>query len=518
MLHKKMENTLIKITLTPPYQVSRFIQATPDLIRYHTDTAFADASIISPVFKGTMVFLINSDGTVTVTLESNGGPEMNAFILEDYILDDLFENTPVIKYAGVTVLACNHFKTDSGEPLYIETNKPRPIDRLRDMINEGKMTQVPQEEPESPQETSVYEDSRPEPPSVNPMTGLFGGMLESAVKKNALKVREELDKTADELQKSDMDFERVAGNNHTLREKVENLKLRLDTLETTNESLNVNFSLTHITTTDSLSEPEKVLIKRVAKLLNVNEKYILHKLSENIFNITLYGDDVYKQEILSELYLSDPTGSFTPLQKKNTFEYRGSKEYNLLIQSMLKRGFTEKELETTSSDTSSDDMFPPIPGDMKPVHEGTYDNHTMVIIDFYGLPEEERAERGIELDDDFIDFHLFQNGVNTGSYQTTGFVNILPVRKYEELRSKLSEESLIELDNMGTHGVVVRNFTGDIGFLVYDRETKTYSNDFDIHEYITHQRGGDVCLVLSGRGEVTELDEKLMIPQTSYLG
>jgi hypothetical protein len=163
-------------------------------------------------------------------------------------------------------------------------------------------------------------------------------------------------------------------------------------------------------------------------------------------------------------------------------------------------------------------MFPPIPGDMKPVHEGTYDNHTMVIIDFYGLPEEEWAVRGIELDDDFIDFHLFQNGVNTGSYQTTGFVNILPVRKYEELRSKLSEESLIELDNMGTHGVVVRNFTGDIGFLVYDRETKTYSNDFDIHEYITHQRGGDVCLVLSGRGEVTELDEKLMIPQTSYLG
>lgn len=533
-----MENTLIKITLTPPYPVSRFIRATSDLIRYHTDTAFADASIISPVFKGTIGFLINPDGTITVSLESAGGPEMNEFILEDYILDDLFENTRVTKYSGVTVLACKHFKTDTGEPLYLETDKPRPIDRLRDMVNEGKMTHIPQEEPESPQESPVYEDPLPETPSVDPVVGLLGGMLELAVKKNTLKAREELDKTADELQKSDTDFERVAGNNHALREKVENLKLRLDTLETTNESLNVDFSLTHIMTTDNLSESEKVLVKSVAKLLNVNVKYILHKLSDNIFHITLYGDDVYKQETLSELYLSDPTGSFTPLQKKNTFEYRGPKEYNLLIQSLLKRGFTEKEPEVVSDTTPGDNMFPPtpeqdkvkhteeedefppenpwelppFPSDMTPVKLGSYQNESFVITDFYGTFQDRPMYKvGTKITDDYRELCVFSDRVILGTMETAGFVDVIPLDTYNQLVANLSKDDIEELQMADITGVVVRDYTGDIGFLVYDEEEYEWSNKFTLEDYICHQVDGFVCMILQEGTIVTPVNKNYTV-------
>ena len=534
MLHKN--NELLTVTVTPPYPVHDFIRTTSDGVRYHSENAFADLSIISPVFKGKMLFAINEDKSITITAESTGNEPMTRTILEDFAECDLFELT-CVPYGGTTVLNCKYFKSEDGLPLYMNMSKPRPIDKLRELMrNTTPEKAAPENESGEVDHLSVKQQPHVEGEVVenNPLEKLFGNMSEHVSSDNYNKILKDITEHKNKLSENERKLEQILAEDNRLRDTIKNMSRRLENLSVKREHNGMTFHLTFIRNEDNVTETEMKTVERVSSVLGLNPEYVKNLYSKKTFLITFYNVESIDNDTVKQITDCDFTGTFS-MKKSNTIQYTGEKTYNELIQALENNGFKHVELEPTSShhkielvEMTTDDEeeknysyfdhtdFPEIPKDLQPVIYGSYENESIVLMDAYGTLHDkhskQRGGRDVELDDDFINFYVFNNGKIYSSHDTAGFLSIMSVEEYQEVLANLSEEEKETMGDIGISGVYLHNFTGDIGFLVCD-DDGNFTNDFNLNDYIQHQIGGSICIILPDNTNVTVLNDDLTIPQ-----
>jgi len=268
-----------------------------------------------------------------------------------------------------------------------------------------------------------------------------------------------------------------------------------------------------------LSDSDTELVGRISELMKLKKDVLIKHLTESFYKISIAKKDNFEdKETTKEIYKLvqsvDLFGKFT-VTAEGEFEYRGKLNWHQLTAKMLKKGFEqEPEFDKIAGSNSyevktggaegSDGEFILIeektePNTVHPTREltkkvenpefkqktlRTFDKpETLVVI---GDGDE------FQITDDESGFDLYVGGEYKHGICCFGFGSVMTLNEYKYWQQNNDLEDSTDMID----AYLIPGFLGTIGISAR-LDDGTYSNEFDLDDYISHQFDGYADVVIN---------------------
>jgi hypothetical protein len=256
--------------------------------------------------------------------------------------------------------------------LYLEINKIKPINRLRNLLHEEEdieevkiksieipliiskkqksflddlLSDIDEVESDVVVEDKV-EEKKEEPNPKSHLIETFEKIkLEKSqdLKDRIEKAKSDMHKASHELENSQSKFDKLKGD-------IQLLEHRLDDMDVYEDKLNCYFFVSEQIKGVDVDDNTKSVVNRIAPILQIKKvDKLLEFLTKGYYliKISKYSDkveieDVKEQiELIKKLQSVDPTSLFQPTSNFGEFEYRGDLTWHQLIKRMIRTGFEQ---------------------------------------------------------------------------------------------------------------------------------------------------------------------------------
>lgn len=555
----------------PKRKFLNFIQGRKGGVRFHTDTAFVKSEELTGTIEGAIFKItICDDGINFEETDTNFTDEK---MIQRFI-DDIDERD-VTGYMQKFVVHGIDFRDQDNNRLFLEVEYKKPIDQLFSLFDDlKKETEKDMKETEVELSNDAIslldslfggdvktEEVQDEPKSedvvvVTEVKETFAQqmMRESFEKMNLEKINElsdRIEKKEKDISKYKLDIRQAESNLKTASEDLGVLYTRLESLKPIDSPNGYIFYVSPENKTGIVPDQTLVdVIAKIAPILKLRENVVIDMLTKGYHTIKIATKgDIENTDIKKDIYDKikgiDVLGNIK-FVAPGEIEYRGELTWHKLVDKMIRLGFEqdpdfdkkcgspsyESEFEDDKVDdqlnqqmnsvvatlpslptkTSNDDTTSEIVGKtLMNITEPT----TMVIVGDGG------DDYDVQITDDETSFALFVDGKRKSDYGSMGFIKIYTL---DEFKKNYEENKEMYSDNEGlVGGFVLPNFVGEIKVSalldsrdlgkVNDPNGKTFSDKFDISDYIQHQFDAYADVVISvNNTTVFDLNEDLSLP------
>jgi len=516
-------------------------------IRLIRETAFIEGKKLSGMLeKAKFKITICDEGTIN--FEEVEGTNLSDTAMRQRLINEI-DSTDVSGYAQKFIVAGLDFEDKDGYKCFLEVEYVKPYDKLMNLFEEEKQKEETTElsekglsfldmllsgetlenidkmEDETPAIEVIEEVVVEKPIALTYMEEQFNKMNEDKI--NELKER--IGKTEDDIRKYNADIKHAELNVDKSSEALSILETRLETLVPNATSNGYVFLVSDEQKSEiGLNDSDTELVGRISDLMKLKKDALIKHLTESFYKISIAKKDNFEdKEATKEIYKLvqsvDLLGKFT-VTTEGEFEYRGKLNWHQLTAKMLKKGFEqEPEFDKIAGSNSyevktggaegSDDGFVLIEEKTEPntVHPSreltkkvenpefkqktlrTFDKpETIVVI---GDGDE------FQITDDESGFELFVGGEYKHDVCCFGFGSIMTLNEYKEWQKDNDLEDSADM----VDAYLIPGFVGTIGISA-KLDDGSFSNEFDIDDYISHQFEGYADVVINFP-EGTELYE-----------
>ena len=378
-----------------------------------------------------------------------------------------------------------------------------------DMLLSGETIETVEDE--TPVVEQVIEEVIVEKPiALTYMEEQFNKMNEDKI--NELKER--IEKTEAEIKRYNSEAKHAEANAEKSSESLSILETRLETLVPNAASNGYVFLVSDEQKSEiGLNDSDTELVGRISELMKLKKDVLIKHLTESFYKISIAKKDNFEdknvdKEIYKLIQSIDLFGKFT-VTAEGEFEYRGKLNWHQLTAKMLKKGF-EQEPEfdkiagSNSYEVKTDSEFVLIeektsPNTVHPTREltkkvenpefkqktlRTFDKpETIVVI---GDGDE------FQITDDESGFDLYVGGEYKHGICCFGFGSVMTLNEYKYWQQNNDLEDSTDM----VDAYLIPGFVGTIGISA-KLDDGSYSNEFDLDDYICHQFDGYADVVIN---------------------
>jgi len=532
-------------------------------IRLIRETAFIEGKKLSGMLeKAKFKITICDEGTIN--FEEVEGTNISDAAMRQRLINEI-DSTDVSGYAQKFIVAGLEFEDKDGYKCFLEVEYVKPYDKLMNLFEEEKQkeettelsekglsfldmllsgedndkvanvlfTSENDEELARELEGESDEEIVEKPIALTYMEEQFNKMNEDKI--NELKER--IEKTEAEIKRYNSEAKHAEANAEKSSESLSILETRLETLVPNAPSNGYVFLVSDEQKSEiGLNDSDTELVGRISQLMKLKKDVLIKHLTESFYKISIAKkdnllDEKDKSSFSNLLQSIDLFGKFTNPQFRKLenyeigeFEYRGKLNWHQLTGKMLKKGFEqEPEFDKIAGSNSyevktggaegSDGEFVLIeektePNTVHPTREftkkvenpefkqktlRTFDKpETIVVI---GDGDE------FQITDDESGFDLYVGGEYKHGICCFGFGSVMTLNEYKEWQKDNDLEDSIDM----VDAYLIPGFVGTIGISA-KLDDGSFSNEFDIDDYICHQFDGYADVVINFP-EGTELYE-----------
>jgi len=515
-------------------------------IRLIRETAFIDGAKLSGMLERAK-FKITICDEGTINFEEVEGTNLSDTAMRQRLINEI-DSTDVSGYAQKFIVAGLEFEDKDGYKCFLEVEYVKPYDKLMNLFEEEKQKEETTELSEKglsfldmllsgetietqEDETPVVEEAIEEvvvekPIALTYMEEQFNKMNEDKI--NELKER--IGKTEDDIRKYNADIKHAEANIDKSSEALSILETRLETLVPNATSNGYVFLVSDEQKSEiGLNDSDTELVGRISDLMKLKKDVLIKHLTESFYKISIAKKDNFEdknvdKEIYKLIQSIDLFGKFT-VTAEGEFEYRGKLNWHQLTAKMLKKGFEqEPEFDKIAGSNSyevktggtegSDSEFVLIgektePNTVHPTREltkkvqnpefkqqtlRTFDKPETIVI--LGDGDD------FQITDDESGFDLYVGGKDTKKYiSCSGFGSVITLNEYKTWLADEDHEGYTDI----VDAYIIPGFVGTIG-IAARLDDGSYSNEFDLDDYICHQFDGYADVVINFP-EGTELYE-----------
>lgn len=337
-----------------------FISGTRSGIRFVSNTAFLPLKELTGTFEEdvNLKFTICEGGTINVEDDTNF---CDKEMIQRFI-DDIDERS-LVGYTQKYVVGGLNFKSEDGNPCFLEVEEKRPIDKLSSLLDELKnenqtlsnkgqflldslFGNSDTEKVETNQQSVSFKEETEVEVETNTETGPSALEL-SFQKMNEEKMAElqrRIDKNVDEIKRLKIE---VSSKERLITEKSEEweiLQTRIKTLQPKPQPLGVYVFVSEENKTGLTPDPALVeVVKKISPLLELKEEAVIDLLTKGYFTISLGSpDENFKldRDILAKVASIDLNGKFSVISEQQV-EYRGELTWHEILEKLLQTGFEQ---------------------------------------------------------------------------------------------------------------------------------------------------------------------------------
>jgi hypothetical protein len=507
-------------------------------IRLIRETAFIEGRKLSGMLERAK-FKITICDEGTINFEEVEGTNLADTAMKQRLINEI-DSTDVSGYAQKFIVAGLEFEDQDGYKCFLEVEHVKPYDKLMNLFEEEKQKEETTElsekglsfldmllsgetietiEDETPVVEEVIEEVVVEKPiALTYMEEQFNKMNEDKI--NELKER--IEKTETEIKRYNSEAKHAEANAEKSSEALSILETRLESLVPNATSNGYVFLVSDEQKSEiGLSDSDTELVGRISELMKLKKDVLIKHLTESFYKISIAKKDNFEdKETTKEIYKLvqsvDLFGKFT-VTAEGEFEYRGKLNWHQLTAKMLKKGFEqEPEFDKIAGSNSyevktgraegSDGEFVLIEEKTEPntVHPTnfkqqfkkvenpefkqktlrTFDKpETLVVI---GDGDE------FQITDDESGFDLYVGGEYKHGICCFGFGSVMTLNEYKEWQENNDYEDSVDMID----AYLIPGFLGTIGISAR-LDDGTYSNEFDLDDYISHQFDGYADVVIN---------------------
>jgi predicted small metal-binding protein len=518
-------------------------------IRLIRETAFIEGRKLSGILeKAKFKITICDEGTIN--FEEVEGTNLSDATMRQRLIDEI-DSTDVSGYAQKFIVAGLEFEDQDGYKCFLEVEHVKPYDKLMNLFEEEKQkeettelsekglsfldmllsgedndkvanvlfTSENDEELARELEGESDEEIVEKPIALTYMEEQFNKMNEDKI--NELKER--IEKTETDIKRYNSEAKLAEANSEKSSEALSILETRLETLVPNAASNGYVFLVSDEQKSEiGLNDSDTELVGRISELMKLKKDVLIKHLTESFYKISIAKKDNFEdKETTKEIYKLvqsvDLFGKFTPTEN-GEFEYRGKLNWHQLTTKMLKKGF-EQEPEfdkiagSNSYEVKTDNEFVLIeektsPNTVHPTREltkkidnpefkqktlRTFDKPEMIVV--IGDGDE------FQITDDESGFDLYVAGEYKHGICCFGFGSVMTLNEYKYWQQNNDLEDSTDM----VDAYLIPGFVGTIGISA-KLEDGSFSNEFDIDDYICHQFDGYADVVINFP-EGTELYE-----------
>ncbi len=370
-------------------------------------------------------------------------------------------------------------------------------------------------------------------------------MEESFKRMNDDKINELKDRLEDkesEIRKAKVEISHAEAKIKSSSDELKVLNTRLESLSPGDEANGYVFFVTEEQKNETgVDDSTKEIADKIADLMNLKKDVLFKYLTGGFYKIKIgkKGEndkklDSMDSDILEKIHSIDPIGKIT-MTDSNEFEYRGELNWHQLTGKMIRKGFEQdpefNKISGSNSYESKEEVKEHVCDDgcshqevdkYKSAIEGmvkelglgegvkfgedgieiietkkdefktkllkTIDTPQDIVIIgttalFHGVLESRPFSFSIT--DDYTGFDINIGGKKSFSVESDGFVTILGIQEFLEMKKKMEEDDDFEIgESAGL--VILKNFSGEIRLGVMDDNGKS-DYEFDTNSYIQHQ-------------------------------
>lgn len=522
-------------------------------IRLIRETAFIEGKKLSGMLeKAKFKITICDEGTIN--FEEVEGTNISDTAMRQRLINEI-DSTDVSGYAQKFIVTGLEFEDKDGYKCFLEVEYVKPYDKLMNLFEEEKQKEETTElsekglsfldmllsgevietiEDETPTVEETIEEVVVEKPiALTYMEEQFNKMNEDKI--NELKER--IEKTEAEIKRYNSEAKHAEANAEKSSESLSILETRLETLVPNAPSNGYVFLVSDEQKSEiGLNDSDTELVGRISELMKLKKDVLIKHLTESFYKISIAKkdnllDEKDKKSFSNLLQSIDLFGKFTNPQFRKLenyeigeFEYRGKLNWHQLTTKMLKKGFEqEPEFDKIAGSNSyevktggvegSDGEFVLIeektePNTVHPTREftkkvenpefkqktlRTFDKpETIVVI---GDGDE------FQITDDESGFDLYVGGEYKHGICCFGFGSVMTLNEYKYWQENNDYEDSVDM----VDAYLIPGFVGTIGISA-KLDDGSFSNEFDLYDYICHQFDGDTDVVINFP-EGTELYE-----------
>jgi hypothetical protein len=499
-------------------------------IRLIRETAFIEGRKLSGILeKAKFKITICDEGTIN--FEEVEGTNLSDTTMRQRLIDEI-DSTDVSGYAQKFIVAGLEFEDLDGYRCFLEVEHVKPYDKLMNLFEEEKQKEETTElsekglsfldmllsgetietvEDETPVVEQVIEEVIVEKPiALTYMEEQFNKMNEDKI--NELKER--IEKTEAEIKRYNSEAKHAEANAEKSSESLSILETRLETLVPNAASNGYVFLVSDEQKSEiGLNDSDTELVGRISELMKLKKDVLIKHLTESFYKISIAKKDNFEdknvdKEIYKLIQSIDLFGKFT-VTAEGEFEYRGKLNWHQLTAKMLKKGF-EQEPEfdkiagSNSYEVKTDSEFVLIeektsPNTVHPTREltkkvenpefkqktlRTFDKpETIVVI---GDGDE------FQITDDESGFDLYVGGEYKHGICCFGFGSVMTLNEYKYWQQNNDLEDSTDM----VDAYLIPGFVGTIGISA-KLDDGSYSNEFDLDDYICHQFDGYADVVIN---------------------
>ena len=530
---------------TPKRKFISFVSAVAGKkIRFIRETAFIEGRKLSGMLERAK-FKITICDEGTINFEEVEGTNLADTAMKQRLINEI-DSIDVSGYAQKFIVAGLEFEDQDGYKCFLEVEHVKPYDKLMNLFEEEKQKEettelsekglsfldmlLSGETIETVDETPVVEEVIEEvvvekPIALTYMEEQFNKMNEDKI--NELKER--IEKTETEIKRYNSEAKHAEANVEKSSEALSILETRLETLVPNATPNGYVFLVSDEQKSEiGLNDSDTELVGRISELMKLKKDVLIKHLTESFYKISIAKKDNFEdKKVTKEIYQLiqsvDLLGKFTP-SEDGELEYRGKLNWHQLTAKMLKKGFEqEPEFDKIAGSNSyevktggaegSDGEFVLIeektsPNTVHPTREltkkvenpefkqktlRTFDKpETIVVI---GDGDE------FQITDDESGFDLYVGGEYKHGMCCFGFGSVMTLNEYKEWQKDNDLEDSIDM----VDAYLIPGFVGTIGISA-KLDDGSYSNEFDLDDYICHQFDGYADVVINFP-EGTELYE-----------
>lgn len=523
----------------PKRKFLNFLQGRKGGIRVHSNTALLEGKQLSGMLED-VYFKVTICDEGTIDFEEVDTNQTNDEMIQRFI-DDI-DSRDVTGYMKKYVVYGIDFKDENGKKMYLEVEEERPIDKLFAIFDEAKETKEDTGSDNSEDKglsqsglsilDSLFgddgetetEETETENQKEEPMSFAQQMMADAFAEMNREKIEElegRADKKEQEMKKYEMTYKSAQTSFENTKKELRVLKSRLEDLKPKASPNGIIFYVSPETKSElNATDEVKDIVNKISEQLNLKSDVVLTLVTEGYYTIKLVKKDDIKdpensqidKEVLIKLKELNTFGKLS-MVGNNEFEFRGDLNWHQIVDKLINWGFEQNEewdelcgspsykstssielVTATQSNTQSvnDDINDEEENDeeeneVKSVHYITYNKPTTLVV--LDTTMSDHSSRGIEVTDDESSFSLFVNGKKKSEYGCLGFINILTLDEFNEIKKKSIKDGTWE-DGFGDgiiQGFVVPNFIGSIGVVARNEDTGKFHDEFDLSDYIQHQ-------------------------------
>ena len=510
-------------------------------IRLIRETAFIEGKKLSGILeKAKFKITICDEGTIN--FEEVEGTNLSDTTMRQRLIDEI-DSTDVSGYAQKFIVAGLEFEDQDGYKCFLEVEHVKPYDKLMALFAEETDKSEVEETPELSEkglnfldmllsgDEAEVEEVEPVAEPVKEETYLekqFRLMNEGKV--NELKDR--IEKTEAEIKRYFSESKHAEVNAEKSAEALSILETRLESLVPNATPNGYVFLVSDEQTNDiTLDANSEKLVDKISSLLKVNKEKLVKHLTEGYYKISIAKKDNFEdKKVTKEIYQLiqsvDLLGKFSATGD-GEFEYRGKLNWHQLTAKMLKKGFEqEPEFDKVAGSNSyevktggaegSDGEFVLIEEKTEPntVHPTNFKQQFAKKVEKPEFKQKtlrtfDKPETIVvigdgdefQITDDESGFDLYVGGEYKHGICCFGFGSVMTLNEYKEWQKDNDLEDSIDM----VDAYLIPGFVGTIGISA-KLDDDSFSNEFDIDDYISHQFDGYADVVINFP-EGTELYE-----------